>query len=254
MGAALVLDHPIWQYKLPPMTPIRALRLPRWSLDLDVRTIRRSEADFESKCGGKCLELAERATRCDSTNVEWLRVRAFLQWCDAALDVNDGLRAKDWIETMDDAARHDPGNALYDYLAADYYWRSTVEGHTPTSAWPSLVRNGEPFKQGMSRFEQGQQKPFLAVDELAASPVIDFLQRSGLPPSDQQDLLLRRTFDHRRTSLFETLCEWQDKRATDRAVTGDPMAVVAIHRQTLRLCDQYLAGDSSPRTQSRATA
>ena len=171
-----------------------ASAIPQFGLSLDQDAIDAAKADLEEQCNARCLFLAERATRLEPKDVRWWRMRALLQF-----DPNNREpRQADWLETLDECSRHDPENALYDYLAALQMWTSSAEYDWPDDKnWPEdeyrlLVEDSDVFEQGCSRFDAGQSRPFVAIGEDGFPAVTDFLSSSGLPKVDQAEVAVSR--------------------------------------------------------------
>ncbi len=243
MGAAIVLDSPAGGYLLRfvkrPITSPTVGIIPEW----DKEGIKRAEDLFESRCKNRCLELAAMAARADPMNVErWRLYALLLQRCSPEV-YEDTPRSADWLKILDECARHDPDNALYDYLAADFWWRAAAEvnfGGTITMD-RLTIKDGAKFKRGVARFEQGQTKSCFAIGDAGYKAVADFLSHTKTPLTDHEPIVNSRSIQTRRVLLLREAWQWQGVRATERAFAGDPISALKLCRQNLHLIEQYEA-------------
>ncbi|MCX7427991.1 MAG: hypothetical protein NTW96_20475 [Planctomycetia bacterium] len=215
MGAALVLDSPgegfVWRYRKlgSTLTPGRVLP------DLDVLAIRRAKDAFRRQCHRRCLELAATAARLDPTNVQWWRLYAVLlyrrSWyCDDATPCDP-----DWLSTLDECARHDPDNALYDYLAARFCWRAAAEVVVSDAKRGLVIKDAEKFRQAIRRFEQGKAKPYFSVGDADSAAVADFLTHTRTPLRDHECIVNRRPITRAGALLLLDVTSCQDIRGED---------------------------------------
>lgn len=135
MGAAWVLDSPgtgfqrdLWRRRY---SFVGASPSARMEPDLDA--ISAATDKFREKCVKRCLELAERATQLEPADVRWWRMRALLQFEGHGLWTAEYFKPRnaDWLEVLDECKKHDPENALYDYLAALQLWNASASYDWP---------------------------------------------------------------------------------------------------------------------------
>ena len=60
-------------------------------------------------------------------------------------------RVPDWLAVLRECQRHDPDNALYDYLAAQHYWKDAIRYDVPSTN-PSVPIQSPPFGKGTAAF------------------------------------------------------------------------------------------------------
>ncbi|MHB1034046.1 MAG: hypothetical protein ACYC35_29840 [Pirellulales bacterium] len=244
MGAAIVLDAPSSGYLRGYMTRVSTVP-PFDFLGLDDEGIGQAEGAFEKRCNTRCLELAARATRLDPTNVERWRMRAMLPHRQSFFSNHKTPRDSDWLRTLDECARHDPNNALYDYLAACYYWDAAAEIDYSEGEDRLIIKDVDKFRKGIRRFEQGQAKNLLAEGDSGCTAAAEFLSHTLVPEADHQWILLMRLRKFRITTVFFDIWRWQGGRANQRALGGEVEAALTLSRQNLHLIDQYEKGGSS---------
>lgn len=243
MGAALVLDRPaqgyVGKYLVAETVPGFGL-----STHVDHKAMQLAEDAFETRCEARCLELARKATELDPANVEWWRLRALLLW---QSQNEDSPRADNWTDVLEEAARHDPDNALYDYLATYAYWQSSAEFESQGSDMHLVVRDPEEFNLGVDHFDQGQKKPFFTIGDAALTAAAEFLSRTDVPLSDHAAILESRRVDIRRDELLHGIWTWQNCRANEAARKGDLNQALARNRKNLQMIKQLT--DAGPWTE-----
>ncbi|HEV7223779.1 MAG TPA: hypothetical protein VGN42_13820 [Pirellulales bacterium] len=248
MGAAWVLDAPAPGFRSkhlePPLVPM---------FPPTVANTEKTEREFEERCGLKCLELAKRATDAEPANLDGWRMRALLtaNFRLGGDAFGRAPRSANWAAVLDEAARHDPDNALYDYLAALNDWRASADyGAAPAESSAEgiscvlAVRDAKRFASGVARFDQGRQKKFVAFGESGLSAIVDFLARSRLTLADQAGVIRGSLCVLRPQMLIVDLMRWQMARSDDVAAAGDPAEALSLLKQRLHVLDQIeVAGE-----------
>ncbi len=137
MGAAWVLDSPgigflsnHWEESGLGTT------IPAIALQMDEDAVKAAAEKFRQRCLNRCLLLAKRATEAEPNDVRWWRMRALLLFDGAPFWGRQGFepRCDDWLDILDSCSRHDPENALYDYLAAFQLWKQAAAYDWPGSS------------------------------------------------------------------------------------------------------------------------
>ncbi len=276
MGAAWILDSPEIGFMQNHWRQSKhALMFPQSGLELDEEAISDAKAEFRDKCVDRCLEMARTATQLDATDVRWWRMRALLLFEGDTLysGVEFEPRREDWLTILDECKRHDPENALYDYLAALQLWNtsasydwpaasagqlagaprifgtyennvdedSTDESDEDDESWILTIRDPDEFAVGLERFLAAQQLPFLAIGEAGYPSVPDFLEHSRLRKTDQVEFAVSRLVTPRQSTLFLRLWRWQTVRADDARKAGDRQREMDILQQSLRFYDQAIS-------------
>ena len=146
----------------------------------------------------------------------------------------------------DECARHDPENALYDYLAANHFWDNSADVGFSGNDDHMIVKDVKHFEEGISRFERGQTKPVFAVGDAGFTATAAFLDHSHLLLTSHISIINSRTIHLHRQSLLRGVWRWQDYRAKAAADTGNIGGALYLHRQNLHLIAQYV--DVGPTT------
>ena len=234
MGAALVLDSPNDQFQSRHLKFNKQIPGPSFP-EFDAETIKRKKAVFEKLCKDRCLELAAKATAIDGADVELWRLRALLLFREST------PRDPRWLDILEECTQHDPDNAIYDYLTANYYWETGAELDFAGDDLTFIVKDASLFRKGIECFERGQAKPYCSVGDAGFTAAEDFLARSGLPVSEHPLVVGSRNIHVRRSVLFRDVWRWQGARSTEKAAAGDIEAALAMERQNLHLCGQFAA-------------
>ncbi len=154
-------------------------------------------------------------------------------------------RNPNWPAILDDCARYDPDNALYDYLAAQFYWTTAADIDFVGGNDQLIIKDAEAFKKGIARFEQGQARQRFAVGDMGTTSAAAFLARTRAPLTDHEAILNSRGMSTRCVILVRDLWRWQKLRADQKATAGDPAAALMLSRQNLRMFDQFHAGNDA---------
>ncbi|MEX0702760.1 MAG: hypothetical protein WD069_11760, partial [Planctomycetales bacterium] len=208
---------------------------------LDYAAVEAAALRFEERCVARCLELAATATELEPDDPRWWRMRALLLFRSSMDGPSFEPRTDDWADVLEQAARHDPDNALYDALAALCHWTGSAEYHWEDEGYRLEIRDPERFERGTFHVERALQQPRLVVGRAGFPAVAALLERSSIPKRDRAELAASRLIDFRTTTLYMYLARWQMVRADDRRRSGDPAAAAEMTRQISRLTDLVLA-------------
>jgi len=239
IGAALVLDSPSQEYVSKYLKRIETIPGFGAFPELDKEGLKAAEDAFEAECKERCLELAANATEIDATNVDWWRLRALLLWRYSMHSYGDSPRVDNWLEVLQETSQHDPENALYDYLAAHFYWESSAEVDFQGMNERLVVKDAERFDRGVSHFEQGQKRPFFVVGDAGFSAVERFLGETAIPITGHEKIVNSRLIHMRRSLLLRSVWRWHGYRADALAAEGDVRRALAMQRENLRLLNQF---------------
>ena len=252
MGAALVLDSPSQEYMSKYMKRIETFPGFGTFPELDKEGLKAAEDAFEAQCKEECLQLAAKATELDPANVEWWRLRALLLWRYSMYSYDDSPRVDNWLEILQEASEHDADNALYDYLAAHFYWESSAEIDFQGSNERLVVQDAERFHRGVRHFKQGQKKPYFAIGDAGFSAVAEFLSDTAIPVTDHEKIVNSRLIHIRRSMLLRSVWQWQYFRASE--VVTDVRKALAMQRKNLRLINQFTGVGASTKYDNIAIA
>ncbi len=254
MGAALVLDSPSQQYVSKYLKKLETAPAAGGIPEFDEEGLKAAENAFETQCKKKCLALAAKATELDPNNAEWWQLRALLLWHCSVYSGDQTPRAGNWLEVLQEASTHDADNALYDYLAAYFYWESSAEVDFQGANERLVIKAPERFERGAICFAQGQKKSKFAVAEAGFSAVAAFLDDTTIPMTDREKIINDRLIHLRRSLLLRYIWRWQGLRASKAAAEGDVRKALAMRRDNLRMIDQYTGSSISTKYDDTALA
>lgn len=243
MGAAWVLDSPgtgFTQYYV--RQNEFGQHFPQFALELDRKAVDLAKKAFKQKCTRQCVELSGRATQLEPTNIDLWRMRALLLFeADGGWnDPNLSPRIADYLPILDECQKHDPENALYDYLAVLHLWNQSATYELPDGGVRFIlkVNDEEAYKIAVDRFLLAQTKPFLAIGEAGYPSIVEFLHNSKAYRNEQAEVAISRLVTFRHGLLFGDLLRWQEARAEFAKAHNDQPEQSQILAQNLRLFDQ----------------
>lgn len=245
MGAALVLDSPATGYIGRYIRRIHNYPGGGKMPDLDYDGIKQANKAFEKACKTRCLDLAARATKLAPTNLDWWRLRALLLWRHAFYSHDSTPRDSDWETVQEECAVHDPDNSLYDYLAAYFLWEASSEIDYSGNTDRLVVHDQATFDRGREFIRRGQSKPLFVLGDAGFTAIASFVAASGIPKIEQPDVVNSRSVANRRALLLRDITRLQGQLADEAKATGDFRRAVSLHRENLRLYDQFAAAGRS---------
>ncbi|APZ91534.1 hypothetical protein [Fuerstiella marisgermanici] len=155
MGAALLLDGPGFGY----LSAWTSKFLLQQGSDALSEERAKLTHEFWDKCSAKCTELASQATDAEPNNRELWRLRAMLLF-PACFSTDGGeVRDTNWLNILHEARKHDPDNALYDYLAAAQCWRKSAEKvyYSDFLGAYEVISDQATYDAGCRHFYRGQE-------------------------------------------------------------------------------------------------
>jgi hypothetical protein len=237
MAAAWFLDAPAsdswfrhvkvesWlaEFGVPPLQP-------------DDNALQAAEETYEAKCGAKCRAMAARATELAPEDRRTWQSRALLLH-NSSFRIEVKGRDPAWLQVLDQCARHDPDNALYDYLASQRLWTGTLDCDFsgPEPKW--RITDPRRAAEAEERFERGQ-KNRLAVDEGICPVLAAFLRRSAVPHVDHEKAFHSIYFHPRISFLVADLVRTQWRLTEVRLDSGDDAGARRHLRQADRLLEE----------------
>ncbi|QDT44336.1 hypothetical protein Pan241w_44450 [Gimesia alba] len=248
LGAAWMLDSPRRLYLLrhyntglndDKLTDLRLI----W-IEWDRETVEAMEDDFELRAGKACLEQSERATRLDPKNKHLWRNRALLlfQMYDREGESFQLIpRSKNWLAVLDECGRHDPENALYDYLAAVYLW-SVSSQNDPKRGFEIL--DHLKFQQGQQRLRAGLQKPFLKMGFTGEAATFAFLSHTSFPLNQQNGMAESRNSNIREQFILANLLGFLRSEYVSDIRNKQLSSAATRARSLLRISDQISTEDA----------
>ena len=204
------------------------------------RAAKQAVAEFEVLCRERCQILARQATERDSSNVNWWQLRALLLFSESPYASGGEPRQVQWRAVLDECARHDPDNALYDYLAAIWIWRHSAKEDFANDRFFMIINDRQQFDEGVAIFERGLSKPHLAINDECVTATAAFLYASDQHRLSHAELVEARTFRYRLIALPRNLWMWQNYQAEAAANAGDIAQALKLHRQNLQAISQRI--------------
>ena len=243
MGAAWMLDAPQYAFVRHHLRKNENFNFPGMPAgagwEPDYEAIDALCDDFESLCREECLAKIEKATRLDESNVELWRARALLLFRTMEFtDTGEEPRRDDWLAVLDSCAKHDPENALYDYLAALCLWTSSAEYEWVDDGYVLKMKDEEVFERGNARFASGLAKSCLKSGMEGYAATLAFLDETSVPKTDHADIAGSRQIASRVNNLMYQLMRWQSVQRDVKKRRGDFEAAVGPLRNVLRISDQ----------------
>jgi uncharacterized membrane protein YsdA (DUF1294 family) len=192
--------------------------------------------------GQRSLELISKATELQPANVDWWRIRALLA-TKRDYYATDGRLDQGWPTTLNECRKHDPNNALYDYLAAEVEW-----GEFDDYGRSNRISNftDEQYKAGISRglsyFESGLSRPYCAVGDGKYLTLSNFLRLSSLPRSEQKYCLRNCAINSRLQWTLQTLGRAQVFRSPEVYRDYDKQSITNRYQQFLSASEHIRGG------------
>jgi hypothetical protein len=250
LGAAWLLDSPSVNYISRFMdSEGRNQLVPNFAgVKLDRNRIAGAENAREAKCRDRLLDLAKKAAELAPQEPLYWRSRALLA-SQMGLYSQKAIRVTHPLPIWEECAKHDPDNALYDYLIAEYLLgqASTEEWSDATSSHRIVVNDQQQFDRGLTYLKQAQAKPFYAGAEMALAAVSQFLAASNLPIHEHPDFAVSRLENIRSEKLLLELWRFHQYRIHSFEDKGDLAAASAEYQQQLRLATQVRQSDDTSR-------
>lgn len=255
MGTALLLAEPGPDFELRHTHPAGGTSVS----GLCPGAINASISTFDSLCHPRCLALAQKATELEPNELRWWRLRAALLFVGQRYDERQSLnRVPDWLAVLEECRRHDPNNALYDYLAASHYWMNALDYSTananPSTPTPSPsfgnvvaasvappvpVIDQAKYNRGWKHLLNGLPKPFCSDGGTSRPPmlVLNVLRRSVVYHAEHYYIV---SGSHPVSAINTIRDIWQviEVRTQQLDAKGNIADALALLRQSQRMLDQ----------------
>lgn len=245
-AAALLLDSPGTGFEYRFMIPQEKMLAP-WGFQgpppekleyfvpqIDSDALAKSIDDFEERCHRQCLAYAAKATELQPDEPRWWRLRAWLLFRRQSYSDKSGPRDPRWFELLGECKKHDPDNALYDYLTAWQFWQEGVD----TSSLDQEVIDEEKFQRGMDYFFQGQKQNYLAVGGDEPALVIEFLRHAVLPYLEYTGIAANKSIFFRLSFSLRGLWQINLNLAEQSEQAGDLDEALAVRSRARHVFDQ----------------
>lgn len=234
-GAAWMLDSPQYGFK----NLHRRIGNSGYT-EIDERTITLLEHGFETSYREQCLHQIDLASKLDPANVDVWRAKAQLLFHPFETREPWQARRLDCLSVLDECARHDPQNALYDYLAALFLWShsATSEFIDSDKGWRLTVQNVDEFQSGNRRLKSGLAKPYLRFGASDYVAVQQFLNQSLVPRDDGLNAIESRVINVRPILFSALITRWFEVFRDDAVSRGEFDQAVGVFLDCLTLAKQ----------------
>ena len=126
-AAAVLLEEPcihLWSAEI--AKEVAALDSSAWGFGKGVfARIKEASATYDEQASKRVCELLARSTEIEPNNTDWWRLRCILLW--PRFGKIQEPRDEDWRQILEEARKHDPGNALYDLLEANQLSNDSID-------------------------------------------------------------------------------------------------------------------------------
>ncbi|MEQ8856130.1 hypothetical protein [Gimesia sp.] len=245
LGAAWMLDSPCELYK---DRHYYSARFDKRSLtylllidqEWERETLEAMGDDFEPVAREACLNQSKLAIRLAPENKDVWRNRAMLLF-ELRYNANTPPyyrfipRQENWQKILDECARHDPENALYDYLAAIYFWSVSSQ---QTGEQKFEILDSSKYQHAKKRLQAGLKKTFLETAYTGNAETFAFLSHTSFLLDQQLDLVQSRQGEARDQQFLVKLLRFleQEFLSEERQKNYESAALVA--RNLLHISQQ----------------
>ncbi len=249
LGAAWMLDSPQNYFQRHHVQKLAATSIPGPPLWIrDTATIESLTEEFEGLCRSNCLRQVRIAVDLDPSNVDVWRAYALLLFQSKSAGLELQPRQENWLEVLDECTRHDPGNALYDYLACLCLWNKSATYNWNKSGYKLTVNEPKEFQAGGARFKQGLAKPHLKFGSRDYVATQAFLLYASASTEEQFRALRSREIQNRATGLLFQIQRWQSVRLDVAQGERDFKRVKKVALDTIFISDQLTRSENSSDT------
>lgn len=214
-----------------------------WRMELDYDAIELVAQEFELLCRDECLEKIETAIHLESDNVELWRAYALMSFKQKFFSLDLIPRRDNWHSVLEECAEHDPGNALYDYLAALNLWSSSAEYDWQAGETVLIMKDRVTFDLGTKRYQAGLTKPKLNFGTSDHIATLKFLTETSIPFPDQLKAAESRHIGGRIAALLYRMLRLQSRQAELDTKAEKFPEVISSARNLIRVSEQVMKGD-----------
>lgn len=242
IGAAWMLDSPqlgFTRHHFRVRNDISLSALPlEWRLERDDEKINVLSAEFESLCRDACLAKVDKAIQLDPSNSELRRAQAFMLFRTEVIGRELQPRKESWLSVLDECAQADPDNALYDYLAALYLWKSSADYTHADDGYTLKVHDADRYGEANRRLAAGLKKSDLKFRMTAYAATLRFLDDTKLSPLDSLKAANSRLIESRTINLLLSIMRWKRVERDEAKRSGRLDAELMAVRQILAISNQ----------------
>ncbi|WP_417388153.1 hypothetical protein [Gimesia sp.] len=207
----------------------------------DNQDIQRMLESYQTSIREDCLKLMETATQDSPEDIELWRNRALLLFRINGTTRHSYLepRDPDWLAVLDECARHDPDNALYDYLAGYQLWyQSTEVYYNDQGTLTLIIKQSEEYAQAQNRLKAALKKTYLQMGSQGFEAGWEFLSETPLSFTDQIRFAASLNCDWICEHFLNKLINWQSTELQISLNRGQIPEAVNYARNLLQMADQ----------------
>ena len=242
MGAAWMLDTPqfhfLSRYLRPKQNQTSLVNSIGSQWELDEQSITVQTEEFESLCREHCLAFSDLAVRLAPADVRLWRSRALLQLQTQYMSLELKPRDAKWLTVLDECARHDPENALYDYLAALQLWNSAATYSWQDDGYQLTIHDTDKFQEGQRRFSTAQGQPHFRFDTDGYTAALAFLEQSSESRIQLPAAAASRNLYPKIASVMRRILRWQGVFFDEAQRQADIPHALDILQSTRHISDQ----------------
>lgn len=191
--------------------------------EIDQETVRRLCEEYESRCGEKCLAIIEAAVKLSPEDVELRRTQALLLFRSEYLSMELKARSDNWLDILDECARIDSQNALYDYLVAMELWSSSAnyKYDSDLDGYVLQINNQEMLARGNERLKVGLSKPNLKFGTEGYIATLAFLDKTDLSKPECLEIAENRLIVAKAVRILVGIQRWQRVQLDEHQRQGE---------------------------------
>lgn len=190
MGAAIVLAQPCGDFVGRQFPPRESQTIEGISIRFkrDEGGIEKARSQFEAAVSKRRAELASQACKLAPTNANLVRLRAIL--ASQAAERKKGVRGDAELDaTLAECRSADPGNALYDYLAAFHAWENSTRYVSSSEGGFYEPTDRALYARCFEWIEEGKKQPQLSEGIHEATLMAKFLDLTQAPSATKYRVL-----------------------------------------------------------------
>ena len=235
-AAAVLLEEPcihLWSAEI--AKEVATLDSSAWGFGKGVfARIKEASATYDEQASKRVCELLARSTEIEPNNTDWWRLRCILLW--PRFGKIQEPRDEDWRQILEEARKHDPGNALYDLLEANQLSNDSIDFDEKGDFY---VRDADALKECVRLARLSVSKDQLSLGEPAMNGMV---RMHGLASHGKMHTVesLRARFlasraEHIAVGVARSLLRATDAARLDSA--GEtPLALFEVAESIIGLC------------------
>ncbi len=204
--------------------------------EYDHEAFDRAKFEYRERCRPRCMDYANKAAELEPDAGHWWQIRAILavrsSWFDQAPAV------KNWQSILAESEAHDPGNALYDYLAANQLWQQSTNYEYRDDEPVLEITDGELYRQNLESLKRGMKKPLRLPYRVAGDGVESIFGRTGISAGAREAWTSSTQWYSSAWSLVYSFANSERYRAEMLLKNERPQEAVDAHWRSIRIHEQ----------------